>query len=58
MNKAMIDARKVKVSEEDFREANRGICKHLFSDRSEIDLEYFLEYKKKMKNALQHYSFH
>lgn len=57
-NKAALDARLIKATDEAFMETNKAICAILFKGKELVGIEDILEMRNKFNEDLWHYQFH
>jgi hypothetical protein len=57
-NSIVMDGRKVKATEKEFRETNERICEKLFEGKDFFTLKDFINYRDSLQEALWHFEFH
>ena len=57
-DKVKIDARAIKASESDFREANLSLCNILFQNKQSLKYEDILELREDFREDLWHFEFY
>ena len=57
-NKAALDARQIKATDEDFLKTNKAICEILFKGKELVGFEDILDLQNKFNEDLWHYQFH